>query len=73
MKQIQQARGRGRPRLPYATVRIECMVPEDVMKLLLQREQEGQGYRTRIAARVLCEWASKTTGKPIGAYNSLSR
>jgi hypothetical protein len=49
------------------------MVPQEVMRLLIQREREGQGYRTRIAARILCEWASRTTGKPLSAYNSLVR
>jgi len=61
----QQQRGRGRPPLPYRTVRIETVVPEQVMQLLIQREREGHGYRTRIACRILCEWTSKTTGKPI--------
>jgi hypothetical protein len=64
-------RRRGRPRTD--NVRIECMVPKEVMRLLVQREQAGQGYRTRIAANVLCQWASRETGKPISAYNSLAR
>ncbi len=54
----QQVRTRGRPRLD--NVRIECSVPRRVLQLLIKREREGHGYRTRIAARVLCEWASKT-------------
>jgi hypothetical protein len=33
------------------------------MQLLIQRERAGEGYRTRIAARILCQWASSTTGK----------
>jgi hypothetical protein len=33
------------------------MVPRRVLEVLVMRERQGQGYRTRIAARVLCEWA----------------
>jgi hypothetical protein len=64
---VQVVRGRGRPR--QDTVRVECMVPREVMRLLIQREREGQGYRTRVASRVLCEWYSRSTGgkSPFGA------
>ena len=60
----------GRPRV--GDCRVECVVPRQVMELLITRERMGNGYRTRIAARVLCEWASRETGKPIKAYNSLA-
>jgi hypothetical protein len=61
--QSQQQRGRGRPRSD--TCRIECSVPRTVLQLLIQREREGHGYRTRIAARILCTWASRETGQNI--------
>ena len=48
-------RGRGRPRLPIPNVRIECMVPRAVLDELKKREAAGQGYRTRVAAKILCE------------------
>jgi len=64
-------RGRGRPRVD--TVRVECNVPREVMQLLIQREAETNVYRTRIAANVLCEWASRTTGRSINSYNSLAQ
>jgi hypothetical protein len=53
----QQTNGRGRPRLAVPNVRIECMVPKHVVEVLIMREKLGHGYRTRIAARVLCDWA----------------
>jgi hypothetical protein len=37
------------------------------MQLLIQREREGHGYRTRIAARVLCTWASQSTGRDMSS------
>jgi hypothetical protein len=49
------------------------MVPREVYALLIKREAETNVYRTRIAARVLCEWASRTSGKSFGAYNSLAQ
>ena len=54
--------GRGRPRLAEPNVRIECMVPRRVIEVLIMREKLGHGYRTRIAARVLCEWAKSVDG-----------
>jgi hypothetical protein len=62
----QSQRGRGRPKV--GDCRIETVVPQRVMELLIQREQEGAGYRTRIAANILCEWASKQTGKKIRPF-----
>jgi hypothetical protein len=53
-------RPRGRPRLN--NVRIECMVPRAVLDELVRREKAGQGYRTRIAANVLCTWLKATQG-----------
>lgn len=44
--------GRGRPRL--GDVRIECVVPRAVMDELIRREKQGHGYRTRVAANILC-------------------
>ena len=52
VKQAVQRRMRGRPRL--GDVRIETMVPRAVMDELVRREKAGQGYRTRIAANILC-------------------
>jgi hypothetical protein len=60
-------RRRGRPKL--GDVRIEVVVPKAVMTLMLQREAQTNVYRTRIAANVLCNWASKETGQHITAYN----
>ena len=57
---VQPIRGRGRPRLPYATIRIECMVPKVVYDRLVDAERAGKGYRTRVAANVLCNWAAST-------------
>ena len=42
---------RGRPRL--GDCRLEMIVPRAVLTELIRREQEGQGYRTRIAANIL--------------------
>jgi hypothetical protein len=44
--------GRGRPKL--GDCRIECVVPQAVMNELIKREKQGQGYRTRVAANILC-------------------
>jgi len=55
---MSQTRTRGRPRLAQPNVRIECMVPKLVMDELMRRENAGQGYRTRVAANVLCNWAN---------------
>ena len=51
----QQRARMGRPKLN--NVRVECMVPRDVYDRLIEQEQAGRGYRTRVAANVLCEWA----------------
>jgi hypothetical protein len=58
----------GRPRV--GDVRIELVVPKAVMDLILERERVTNVYRTRIAANVLCQWASRETGKVVRAYNS---
>jgi hypothetical protein len=58
-------RGRGRPRVD--SCRIECNVPRTVMQILIAREQQSGIYRTRLACRILCEWASRETGKSISA------
>jgi hypothetical protein len=49
------ANPRGRPRV--GDVRIETVIPQRVMDELLKHERAGRGYRTRVAANVLCEWA----------------
>ena len=67
----QQKRGRGRPRV--GDCRIETVIPREVMALLIQREEQGRGYRTRIAANILCEWASRQTGRSITAYGIVSK
>jgi len=41
------------------------------MEVIIAREQCTNVYRTRIAANVLCEWASRTTGKNIRPYDSV--
>ena len=51
-----QQRARGRPRLD--NVRVECMVPRSVYDRLVAEERAGNGYRTRVAASVLCDWAN---------------
>jgi hypothetical protein len=58
----------GRPRV--GDQRIEITVPKAVVDLLLERERVTNVYRTRIAANVLCQWASSETGKVVRAYNS---
>ena len=55
---VQVVRRRGRPRLAVPNVRVECMVPRTVLEQLVREEQAGHGYRTRVAASVLCEWAT---------------
>jgi hypothetical protein len=52
----QQRARMGRPRLD--NVRVECMVPRAVYDRLVAEEQAGRGYRTRVAANVLCDWAN---------------
>jgi hypothetical protein len=52
----QIVRGRGRPKL--GDFRLETMLPHTVFKKLLRVENETGVYRTRIAANVLCNWAS---------------
>jgi hypothetical protein len=51
-------------------MRIEITVPKAVVDLLLEREAATNVYRTRIAAEVLCQWASRETGKVVRTYNS---
>jgi hypothetical protein len=59
----------GRPRL--GDVRIEITVPKAVLDVLMAREQQTNVYRTRVACNVLCNWASRETGRKITAYNTL--
>jgi len=59
---------KGRPRV--GDVRIEITVPRAVFDLLLARENITNVYRTRIAADVLCQWASRETGKLVRSYGS---
>jgi hypothetical protein len=35
------------------------------MQLAIQRESETGVYRTRVIANVLCQWASRETGKQV--------
>jgi hypothetical protein len=68
-------RGRGRPKLD--TVRVECMVPRDVYDKLVQAEERGEAYRTRVAASVLCAWADGSipvadSGHQTGGFGVLS-
>jgi hypothetical protein len=58
---------RGRPRV--GDVRIECIVPKEVMTLLIERETSTNIYRTRIAAHILCNWASAECGTNIAPYH----
>jgi hypothetical protein len=58
-------RGVGRPRL--GDCRIETVIPQAVMDELIRREKLGLGYRTRIAAQVLCR------GLRIGGIKSFNR
>jgi hypothetical protein len=51
-----QQRARGRPKL--GDCRVECVVPKAVYDRLVAEEQAGHGYRTRVAAGVLCDWAN---------------
>jgi len=60
--------GKGRPRV--GDCRIEVTVPRAVFELLLERERVTDIYRTRIAADVLCQWASRETGKIVRSYKS---
>lgn len=50
-------RRRGRPRLASPSYRLETMIPREVLDQLKQVEAESGVYRTRIACKVLCEWA----------------
>ena len=56
----------------FGDVRIEITVPRAVLDLMLERERQTNVYRTRVAANVLCRWASRETGHRITAYNSFS-
>jgi hypothetical protein len=64
---VSTPRGRGQPKLGDA--RLQCTVPQRVMQMLIQRENEIHIYRTRVAARVLCRWASAKSGKEIAPYH----
>lgn len=57
----------GRPRV--GDCRIEFTIPRAVMQALIDREEKTKVYRTRLAANVLCDWASRTTGRAIQAYD----
>ena len=60
-------RGPGRPRV--GDLRIEVTIPQAVMQVLMAREAQTNTYRTRVAANVLCAWASRTSGRKIQAYD----
>jgi hypothetical protein len=62
-------RGPGRPRVGD-NMRIEITVPRAVVDLLMERERATSVYRTRIASNVLCQWASRETGKIVRSYNT---
>ena len=47
------SRGRGRPRL--GVYRVECTLPQAALDELLRRENESGSYRSRIAAKILCD------------------
>ena len=51
-------------------MRIEVTVPKAVVDALIARERVTNVYRTRIASNVLCQWASRETGKMVRSYNS---
>ena len=50
--------GSGRPRRPgrpkVGSYRLETMLPKECLDELIRREEAGLGYRTRVAADVLC-------------------
>jgi hypothetical protein len=56
-------RGRGRPSL--GDYRLQAVLPQAVLDELKKREAATGVYHTRVAARVLCEWASKESGRYI--------
>ena len=64
-----QSSARSNPR-GRGSVRIECTVPRAVVQALIQREAESGIYRTRVAAHVLCQWASAESGKKKGAVSA---
>jgi hypothetical protein len=45
------------------------MLPNEVLQVLVQRENETGIYRTRVAALALCQWASAISGKKITPYH----
>jgi hypothetical protein len=63
--QVEIVRGRGRPRVDSR--RVECMVPPEVYEQLIREEQASGTYRTRVAANVLCEWASGRSAPSVQA------
>jgi hypothetical protein len=48
----------GSGRKPRDTVRVECSIPRSIYDELLREEGESGIYHTRIAARVLSEYAA---------------
>jgi hypothetical protein len=48
---------------------LQVVVPREVMRLLIAREQRSGIYRTRLAANVLCNWASSESGQRIAPYH----
>ena len=44
------------------TVRVECSIPRTVYERLIAEENVTSVYRTRVAARVLCNWAKSVDG-----------
>jgi hypothetical protein len=62
-------RGPGRPKV--GDIRIQFVVPKAVLDVLMARERATSIDRTRIAANVLCSWASRVSGKRISPYGAL--
>jgi hypothetical protein len=63
----QQRRARGRPKL--GDVRFNVIVPKDAWAAILRQEKESGTYRTRIAANIICTWATKEAGWKITPYH----
>jgi hypothetical protein len=63
----QQARKPGRPKLGDYT--LKCTIPKAALAVLIARETATGKYRTELASRIICEWASKETGKSIRLYH----
>jgi hypothetical protein len=55
--QIVQVQARGRPRC--GSWHLQTMLPARVLDALVKVENETNVYRTRVAAHILCQWASR--------------